>query len=326
MTATFTTSWEWDVTYQDLLELFEPLEKQLEAFRAWKPTMPIKGNMGERIVEWQKSLGRIEQQFSKFQKKYQDLQDYKDLKRDELISSLKSRLENCEIILSDFRKNIEVEGRKLLSSRANLQWRRKIFHTFSGLFGLWLYAYSGFSDRSVILFLATCFSGAVMTEVVRRVWPHTNEALCRRMGAIMRERERTQISSATWYMGSMLVVFLLFPKYIAIPVLFYIAVGDTVAGIVGSKWGRHYLARHVSVEGFAAAWVSGFLGTFLFMKTGIEGFQLSGGVLWLVSFLGATIGAGSESVLKKWDDNLTIPLLSAPLLWVVIELTKNLSQ
>lgn len=303
--------------YQDILELFEPLEQQLEALRSWKNSEAFKNNIGEKIVEWQKSLGTIELQLARFHKKYQDLQEFKDLKQEELIGALKARFENCEIILSDFRKSLEQEGRKLLSSRSHLQWRRKIFHTASGLIGLWLYAYSGFSELAVVLLLAACFSGAVMTEVIRRVWPKTNDIICGRMGAIMRERERTQISSATWYMGSMLVVFLVFPKYIAVPVLFYIAVGDTVAGIVGSQWGKHSLAKHVSLEGSLAAWVSCFAGTFFFMKTGIEGFSFEGLMLWIVSFCGACIGAGSESILKKWDDNLTIPLLSAPLLWLV---------
>ncbi len=309
----------WNDICQEILTVFEPIEAQLHELCQTPAYIQLKGNLGERVVEWQKSLGRLQTQLLRFQK---DFQGFKDSKKDPVVFLLRERLENCEKVLTDFRKRLEMQGSKLLSSRTHLQWRRKLFHTLSGLLGLWMYAYSGLSEKTVIFILATYFASAVLTEVVRRVWPSTNDTICRLMASVMRERERRQISSATWYLGSMLVVFLIFSKPIGTLTLFYIAVGDPVAGIVGTKWGKHRLANHVSQEGFAASWLICFLGTLFFMGTGIDSFQLSGGVLLIFSILGGLIGAGSESLLKQWDDNLTIPLLSAPSLWLLTHLLK----
>ena len=58
------------------------------------------------------------------------------------------------------------QGGKILASRTRLQWRRKIFHTFNGLFGLWLWGYSGLSEFAVIMILATFLSFAIGTEIL----------------------------------------------------------------------------------------------------------------------------------------------------------------
>lgn len=215
-------------------------------------------------------------------------------------------------------------GGKVLASRTRLQWRRKIFHTFNGLLGIWLWGYSGLSEIAVIMILAAFLSFAVGTEIVRRVYPSYNDKVLKMVGPMMRERERTQISSATWYLGSIMVLFLVYPKEVGIMALWYVAMGDTFAGIIGTRFGKHKFGNHLSVEGSLAAFAVCFLGTLLFAHTGFDTFVLTGSKLWLFSLAGGIIGAGAEASFKRIDDNLVIPMVSAPLLWGLIRLFSSL--
>lgn len=213
-----------------------------------------------------------------------------------------------------------LQGRKLLASRSRLQWPRKAFHTLAGLFGLWLYGYSGLSEGTVITILVLCLSGAVTTEILRHFSPSLNQRICERMRLIMRERERGRISSATWFMGSILVVFLIFPKEVGMLALYFTAVGDTAAGIVGSRWGKHRFGEHVSLEGSAAAFLVCFSGTMLLASHGLEFFHPQGIHLWIFSTLAGLTAALAESSFKRLDDNMVIPLFSAPVLWILMRI------
>jgi dolichol kinase len=210
-----------------------------------------------------------------------------------------------------------LQGQRVLPSRTQLQWGRKLFHVMTGLFGLWFYGYSGVNATIVTWVLVACFTGAATTEVLRRFSPSINRRICNRMHGIMRERERHKISSATYFMGAMLAIFLIFPKDVNLLALYFTSVGDAAAGIVGSRWGRHRLAPHVSLEGTLAAFGICFLGCLFLAAYGLPNYHPQGVDLWLFSFGAATVATVAESCFKRFDDNLTVPLLSAPALWLL---------
>ncbi len=209
-------------------------------------------------------------------------------------------------------------GELVLASRQQLQWSRKFFHTFSGLAGLWFWAYSGLSDWIVLGVLGAYFTYAVLTEIFRKKYPAYNRWMIKIIGGMMREREKTNISSATYYIGSMFLVMLVFPKEVSILTLFFIAVGDTIAGIVGVLWGRHKITRHASLEGTLACFTVCFLATCFFVSGHMQGFALQGFNVILFSLLAGVIACIAESSFKKLDDNLVMPLLSAPALTILM--------
>ncbi len=213
-----------------------------------------------------------------------------------------------------------LKGQRVLSSRTQLQWGRKAFHVLTGLFGIWFYGYSGVDEAIVTWVLAACFTGASTTEVLRRFNPEFNRSVCNRMRGIMRERERHKISSATYFMGAMLVLFLIFPKDVNLLALYFTTVGDAAAGIVGSRWGRHRLAPHVSVEGTLAAFGICFIGCLFLTAFGLPNFHPHGLGLWLFSAGAALAATVAECCFKRFDDNLTVPLLSAPVIWLLMQL------
>lgn len=213
-----------------------------------------------------------------------------------------------------------LEGKKILASRKNLQWGRKLFHVLNGLFGFWLYGFSGAGRMGAVSVLAGFLSVACLIEIGRRLYPRFNEWLCCRLSGIMREREKVKISSATWYMFSILVVFLLCPRDVALLVLLFVALGDTAAGIVGSLWGRHKFSSHASWEGLGAGFVVCLASTMLFLVWGADQIDLSGWNFLIFSVGAASVGACSETLFKRLDDNLVIPLVSAPALMLMVRL------
>ncbi|EKD41256.1 MAG: hypothetical protein ACD_73C00790G0004 [uncultured bacterium] len=211
---------------------------------------------------------------------------------------------------------------KSLAGKHQLQWSRKIFHTLSGLFGLWLWAYSGLQESTVLIILGTYFTYAVSTEILRKVYPGYNRWMIKTCGHMMREHEKTRISSATYYLGSMFFVMVVFPKEVSILTLFFIAVGDTAAGIVGVLWGKHKLTKHASLEGTLACFTVCFLATVFFVSGAIPQFELHGSNIYLFSLIAGIIACVAESSIKKLDDNLVMPLLSAPALTLLLHFFK----
>jgi len=255
-----------------------------------------------------------------------EAQKFKSQQKDRLDISLQNMRQRADELYAQF-QDMEnhplvqrfLEGKKILSSRANLQWSRKFYHVFNGLLGLWLYAYSGHPNFAIGL-LASYFVMAIGVEIGRRRSATINNLVCRTMGSMMREREKNKISSATWLMFSVLTILLVFTREVNILPILFVAIGDPVAGIVGSLWGKTKIAPHVSLQGCLAMFAVCFLMSLYFTATGLVGFTLTGFSLLGFSLLAATVGTLSESIYKKLDDNLTIPLISTPCIWVLIKL------
>lgn len=210
-----------------------------------------------------------------------------------------------------------LHGERVMSARENIQWRRKMFHCFSGLFFFYLFVYTGLS-KTFLHVLGWSFAlFAISVETMRHLKPWINDWCCWIFEPLMREREKTKINSAVFYIVSMWLVYLVFPIEVSMLAILFIAIGDPIAGIVGTYWGKTKLKPHVSLEGSIACAVSCAMITFvcagfLFQNT------LSLLPLIFCSLIGGLIGAFAESSFKKLDDNLVMPLLSAPFLWVLM--------
>ncbi len=205
-----------------------------------------------------------------------------------------------------------------MACRTQLQWGRKALHVGAALIGLWLYGIVGLSRGWMLGVLGVWLVISITTEILRSRLPRFNTHLCRYFSGIMRERERYGISSATWYIISMWAVFLVCPKSVALIVLWLAGVGDTAAGVVGARWGRLRLNRHVSIEGMAAAFVVSFIGAILMASTGFAGLHVAQVVVIPFAGLVALVGVLAESLFPQFDDNLVIPLLSAPAVWGLV--------
>jgi diacylglycerol kinase (CTP) len=213
-----------------------------------------------------------------------------------------------------------LRGETVMSSRRNIQWVRKIGHASLGLFFLYLVRYSQLPHALVMGILTGFMVWGFSLETLRHFSPRVNGWVCAFFKPMMREREKTGINSGIFYMTSMLIVYWFFPPDIGMLTLLFIALGDPIAGIVGVYWGKRKLSDHVSLAGtlacFGACAVLAFVGAVWLFDTltlsplAAIGFALPAGL----------IGAVAELSFKKLDDNLVMPLLSAPLLWLLMRL------
>lgn len=207
-----------------------------------------------------------------------------------------------------------LKGETILGSRKNIQWSRKLTHTSLGLFFVYFFVYSGWSQLEIWSLAGPFVAFAFTLEMLRHRKPRVNEWVWRVFGGMMRESEKTHINAAVLYILSMVIVYVVFPLEVAMLTLLFIAIGDTVAGLVGIYWGRHKLSAHVSLEGFLACFATCAL--LAALCAGVL-FQNTLPLITLIPFalLSGVVGALAEASFKKLDDNLVMPLLSAPALW-----------
>ena len=108
-----------------------------------------------------------------------------------------------------------------------------------------------------------------------------------------------------------MVVILFFPKPIVLLSVAFLALGDPVAAVVGTLYGRHKLIGKKSLEGalanFALSWLAVFFIAMFY-------FQLSPIKVLTLAWVGAFISMVAELLPLPVDDNFTIPVASALLL------------
>ena len=156
------------------------------------------------------------------------------------------------------------------------------------------------SDHMVVLMAV--LSGVVLTvEAVRLRVPRLNVVLVHWLRPLLKESEQGRITGATYIALSALFAFLLFDKSVAIAALFFLAVGDPIAALVGRRMpGPRLIGK--SPLGTVA---------FFLAAMAIVGVLSAGDAVafhWgLVA--GAAIAALVELLPLPLDDNLTVPLV-----------------
>lgn len=250
-------------------------------------------------------------------------QRFEDAKQntEEKFKDLQFRLKKAQDQLHELEQEPLVQtflrGETVLGSRRHIQWPRKIGHAAFGLTVLYWVVYSGFSIPTVWtvigLFVASCFS----LEISRHINPKVNQWVCTYFKPVMREAEKNRINSAIFYMVSLLVVYAFCPIQVVILSLLFLAVGDPFAGVIGVYFGKHKISDHASLQGTLAgfaicALMASLYSGYLFETT-------LNGMSWIVfSLFAGVIGAIAELSFPKLDDNLVIPVVSAPLLWILM--------
>lgn len=209
-----------------------------------------------------------------------------------------------------------IAGAQALPGRSVIQWPRKIMHSTLGLTAAWLFGFSPYPRAGVVTF-ATFFTLAVIgIEVGRLKNVALNNWLVKNCRTLMREEEKQRPTSALYYTLSMYLVAILFPLPVTLLTCLFIALGDTAASLVGVTWGKTLIAANSSVEGSLACFAVCFVCA-LFIRSLMPTFP---GPVIPFALLAGIIGAVAEASFPKWDDNLVIPLVSAPALWLLIQL------
>jgi len=220
-------------------------------------------------------------------------------------------LENIEPPLKDDIKNVPS------STRKNLQLSRRIFHCISGISAGLIYM-TLLSHQQAVYILGTCACVLYVLEQIRINYPkHANYVKIINK-YFLRAEEHLKESSAIPYIMALLLTIISFPKSIALVGIFTLAIADPLSAIIGIRFGKRHLVKDKTVEGSLAFFISTLTVTILILS------QVPGnswGLVCATAFFLALFSTAFEMIPLKIDDNLTIPLFTAFMLWIITSFT-----
>jgi glycerol-3-phosphate acyltransferase PlsY len=161
-----------------------------------------------------------------------------------------------------------------------------------------------FLSREMLLAtLAGVTALLLVWELLRLRWEQFNRPFLRCFRPLMRPEETQQLTGSSYVLFSSFLVFLFFPRDIAVMAISFLAVGDAVGAFVGERIGKRRLF-HKTWEGSLAGLLSclgiGFLLSFAALD-----------ISWLAILVGSVVATVVEVLPLPLNDNLSIPLGAA---------------
>lgn len=172
---------------------------------------------------------------------------------------------------------------------------RKAIHVSSLGIPIGLYLAPEEVSKLVLLVFAVI---TLAVDVVRLHAPQVRALFYFLFGRIIREHERFNLLGSTYLLLAALLCIYAFSKPIAVVALGFLVVGDTVAALVGRRWGRTQILNK-SLEGSLACFAACLLVGWLY--PGPE-------ITWPMILVGAFIATLFEFLPIPMDDNLRMSL------------------
>jgi dolichol kinase len=182
-----------------------------------------------------------------------------------------------------------------------------------GLFMVFIYLI-GTPKLVCVLLLLSGLAFTLTLEYGRLRFPRLNEWAIKAMGPLMRKSEVSKVSGTPFYVGSVLLSVIIFPKSIAILSILFLAIGDPISSVFGILYGDlgPRFSNGKSLIGTAAGMGICCLITFVYFVMN----QNTIGASALIALAGGIAGGGAEMIPLDIDDNFSIPLVSGLALWV----------
>lgn len=160
-------------------------------------------------------------------------------------------------------------------------------------------------ERALVVLgaLAAIFVGV---EVLRFTVAPVNRrlmSLVSRASTGFKSREAARPVGTTYYLVASFLAFVFFASDVAIAALFFAAVGDAMAALVGERYGRMKLGTK-SLEGTLAFFASALVVGYILLWAGLH-------LGWPAVTLGAAAAALVELLPIPIDDNVTVPIVGA---------------
>ncbi|MFC1962015.1 diacylglycerol/polyprenol kinase family protein [Chloroflexota bacterium] len=161
-----------------------------------------------------------------------------------------------------------------------------------------------FLSRFIFLFILGAITFIfILTELIRFRHQPLNNWFCSFLRPLLRDRETSRLTGASYILIASLLVFLFFDKNVAALAVSFMALGDAVATIVGKCCGKHRIYGK-TLEGNLACLAACLLTAFTLSVVGLP-------VSLITALIGAVTATVTESLPLPVNDNLAIPLLSA---------------
>jgi dolichol kinase len=181
-----------------------------------------------------------------------------------------------------------------------VELQRKIVHLATLLIPI---GYAVASRETVLLFLLPLFFCLLSVDLLRHFHPGVASLFQKYFfGRVLREKERSTLMGATYFLFSSLLTILLFPKPVAIASLLILILSDTAGAIVGKWVGRVRIFKK-TLEGSAAFLILSLVIVWSYPHLD----RLSG----TFAAFAATL---TEMLPLRVDDNLTIPMVAGAIM------------
>jgi dolichol kinase len=173
-----------------------------------------------------------------------------------------------------------------------------------------------FIPRSTaIIILAVLTLLAILLDLSRYLHPGVGKIFYRIFGFMLRRHEvdhrKKNLNGATYVFISALISIIIFPKVIFITAFTILIISDSLAALIGRKFGRHkFLSK--SLEGTLTFFISAIIVVLLTPK--VEGHFLEYAIGIIAAFIGAIVENVSFGLA---DDNLSIPLSIGLTMWLL---------
>lgn len=187
---------------------------------------------------------------------------------------------------------------------------RKLIHLCSLSIPI-IYYFITRSEAIIILSILTFF--AVVLDLSRYFHPSIGKIFYKIFGFLLRKHEvdtkKKNLNGATYVFISALLCVILFPKVFFITGFTILIISDSIAALIGRKFGKHkFLSK--SFEGTLAFFISASIVVLFTPK--IEGLAME----YWIGIISAAVGAIVENVSFGFaDDNLSIPLSVGFTMW-----------
>jgi len=179
------------------------------------------------------------------------------------------------------------------------EFSRKIFHLLNMVVPL-IHVYLIKDRMEMLIFLSLMLIFCFFIEVFRNQNNIIHKFFKKYLYFMMRESEKEgQITGATWVIAGSLITIILIPKPFSIVALFFLAVGDTFAALIGMNYPILKIGRK-TLSGSIACFVTCCIIGLMFS------FNLNASTI----IFGAFIATLTELASMKINDNLLIPIFS----------------
>ena len=171
------------------------------------------------------------------------------------------------------------------------------------------------SRTTAIIILGIITFIAIAIDISRYFSPAASKVFYSIFGFLLREHEldtrKKNLNGATYVLISAVLCVIIFPKILFITAFSVLIISDSIAALVGRKYGKHkFLSK--SLEGTLAFFISAIIVVFFTPK--VEGLFSE----YLIGFAAAAVGAIVENVSFGFaDDNLSIPISIGISMWLL---------
>jgi len=175
-----------------------------------------------------------------------------------------------------------------------------------------VYSFISKSTALTILVPLTLLVGC--TDAARHLFPSFRLFYHKWLGWLMRAHEKDEngkrLTGATYVLLAASIGILVFPKVIIITAFAIMIVSDTVAALIGRKFGKHpFMGK--SLEGTLAFFISSVGVVCLAPKVGYVPAE------YFIGFVAALFGSAVEAMPIAIDDNLSITFSVGGILWLM---------